>query len=501
MKDSNQRHRPARQPEGRRPGKTARLATEFPHQHRNPVTLTRKPNHTAHGEESTVRGPQTLAERVRLYLPLVLICNSFGLIAALAVALFLVVAGLADVGTLATSISIGWSILNLIPLHVSGITLGFLPLLPALCFCALMAWRYRQAIKNRVSIKDLQVLLLLVVLVPLIISGVAHIILGFYASSEDITWSPWWEIVLRVLVLHWFALALAIPLKIWRALLKKVGLDLRISTAFLRAWRFLCCLALGGLLLFIVMLVSKFSEFTDAFTIYTGASNYMGISGLMAIAVAYLPNIVIGIAGVTLGSIFHIGETSLSLMAITYGPLPVFPTLAVLPDQESTWMLALFLIPVACAIYVYIVKAPQFLDILETGLAGIVLVVLFAFCTSGSLGVYGIAGLSLGLTSLLAAAWLIVSGFIVWVVGRWAIAHGKGIVVEVPAPEEESSHKSASVVSSQSATGLPMRRPHDSQSTSDIKSKEDSPSENAGKHESEVDAPTENKDSDAASDS
>lgn len=517
MKDSNQRHRPDRRPGSRRPQKSGRLAAEFPHQYRSAVSLQGKSEEVVQASEVKPRAPRTTGERVKLYLPLVLICNSFGLIAALAVALFLVVGGFTDIKTLPTSISVGWSVLNLIPLHASGITFGFLPILPALCFCAVMAWRYRQAIKHRVSVKDLQVLLVLVMLVPLAISAVAHIILGVYGSSEAITWSSWWEIVLRVLVLHWFALALAIPMKIWRALLKKAGLDLRISTAFLRAWRFLSYVALGGALLYIGMLASQFSEFKEALTIHTGTSDYMGVIALLAIALAYLPNAVVGVAGVLVGSIFHLGETSLSLMAIAYGPIPVFPVLAVLPEQEATWMIVLFAVPVAAAMFVYIKKTPQLLDTVETALAGAVLAFIFAFSNSGSLGVYGATGLSLGLTSLVTGAWLLVSGLIVWLVGRWAISHGKLIEVEVPAPEisvpqgkntkaksqakqKRSSqgpvHSVNSVRSAQKdqvkqneenhrGKGLPIKSPQNSQSTSQIAS------ENGNTPDTEVDTPAE----------
>lgn len=519
IKDSNQRHRPARRPGSRRPEKTGRLAAEFPHQYRSAVSPTGPSEQSNHPSESKPLAPRTTAERVKLYLSLVLICNSFGLIAVLAVGLFLVVGGFTDLQTLATSLSVGWSVLNLIPLHASGVTFGFLPLLPALCFCAVMAWRYRQAIKHRVSVKDLQVLLILVPLVPLIISVVAQVIIGTEVSPEELTWSKWWEVILRVLLLHWFALGLAIPMKIWRALLKKAGLDLRISTAFLRAWRFLCYLALAGLVLVIVMLMARFSEFKEALVTYTGATDYMGITALVIIVLAYLPNAVIGVAGVVLGSIFHIGETSLSLMAMTYGPLPVFPLLAVLPEQETTWMPVLFSVPVAAAIVVYIQKTPQLLETVETGLAGIVLTLILSVSASGTLGVYGVSGPSLVVTPLLTGAWMLVSGFIVWLVGRWAISRGKLIEIEIPALQSKTKKTSSSVTSkpvggikekqtasSQGAArfaqdvqdtpapnaqnapaqeddnhhgqGLPIKRPQNSQATLQIKSKDNNTSDN-----------------------
>src|SRR5699024_6523534 len=78
--------------------------------------------------------------------------------------------------------------------------------------------------------------------------------------------------------------------------------------------------------------------------------DFLGIASLAAISAAYLPNVVAAAGAVVVGGEAHLGEASVSVFAVSRGPLPEVPLAAVVPTTDPHWVVqGLLLVTVLAA--------------------------------------------------------------------------------------------------------------------------------------------------------
>lgn len=101
----------------------------------------------------------------------------------------------------------------------------------------------RQAIKHKVSINDLLVLLACVVVVPLVLMIIAWLMLWDAGKVYDVSPPNFFAVLPRMLLLHLVALAGGMGPRLWMALAKRFGFPRMLVDAAVTALRYLGALS------------------------------------------------------------------------------------------------------------------------------------------------------------------------------------------------------------------------------------------------------------------
>ncbi|WPF66764.1 MULTISPECIES: DUF6350 family protein [unclassified Corynebacterium] len=312
-----------------------------------------------------VATPTTQQEKARQrYLPTVLLPHLVVLLAIVVIAMTGLLVTSTSLGAMPATVAQLWLILNMAPIRLDGITLGLMPLLPAMG----MIWLLSRARPTR----RFEVGLLLGV--PLLLTGIAWLML-FDARAVypvDVP-SPW--AFLTTLIVH--SLALLLGYRPWPQWAKD-------------AVRYLLYLLGAAAVVWIAVV----------------AWNWQATSpGAVAVSLLYLPNAVIAAAAVLVGAEFHAGEASISLFSVHLVPLPPLPLFAV-PGQALPWAMALLLIPAGVAVALWWRRVPTWREAVYAGGCAGALTLVGTYLAGGQMGVYGATGPMEWLAALLVFVWV-----------------------------------------------------------------------------------------------
>lgn len=363
------------------------------------------------------QAPTGLRGRLRRYLPVVLVPNAVVVLVLIVLAL----AGLLFTGTslaaLPATIAQLWLILNLVPVSAGGIVLGVLPLLPTMGLIALIARRVHVAVRDRVSMADLLVLALSAVVVPLVLTFIAAGMMWDAGRVFDVGPPPVGQAVARTLLVHLLALAIGMGGRLWRALLRRYNAPEWLVDAAATAVRILLLLSAASLVILLVLLFTGWSRQAELAAVYAGGPGMVGSS---LISLLYLPNAVIAVITVLLGSEFHLGAASISLYAIDLTALPPLPLLALIPAWAHPWSIILLLVTSIAVAYVLSNVRFNIRQTLAASVITAVLVLILSYLTWGGIGHLGTGGPMIWLTAGLALAWTAGIGVAAALLGRLA---------------------------------------------------------------------------------
>lgn len=363
-----------------------------------------------------------------------------------------------------TIVAESWMVFNLAPVSAAEVHISFLPALPALILATVVAVRVRSAVKHKVSVKDLLILLACVLGVPVLFTLIFWLMLWDAGKVYDVSPPNLAQALLRVVVLHLAAMAAGMGTRLWRALAKRYGLPRLLVDATLIALRYLAYLAIGATVLFAVVFlinVSHQGEMMDEYPTVSG----MGVAGLVLLSLLYLPNAIVSAASVLVGSEFSVGEGSVSLFSAQLVPLPPLPIAGGIPASMPGWAVALLIVPVAAAVYSLYKKRPSFQEVLVATVASAVIMFIACYLVSGELGYYGATGPQLWTAAGLAALWMAVVGcavaagfaFVAWRTARMTEAgNTTGSEADQPAPDPAASAEDAAA---NDAAAEPEREP------------------------------------------
>jgi len=200
-----------------------------------------------------------------------------------------------------------------------------------------------------------------------------------------------------------------------------------------------------------------------AVNLVEGGGGVTGGLGLLALSVAYLPNVVLGVLSVAVGPGAIIGQTTITAFGAVHAPLPPLPVLAVIPDGDGSWWWpAVLLVPALAAVHLGRSAADRCTTRAEAlrtvtaaaVLAGVVLAVggELAGGTLGSGALTPVAAPSVALGAV-SAAWLAIVGFAAVLLRHWradSAAAGDGDVAGL-APAEKTRPTLIDPPSAQSA--------------------------------------------------
>ena len=371
--------------------------------------------------------PLTRAGRIRRMLITAAVPNVVIVLIIMAIALGgLMLAG-SPMAWWYTIVAESWMVFNLAPVSAAEVHMSFLPALPALILAAVVAVRVRNAVKHKVSVKDLLILLSCVLGVPVVFTIIAWLMLWDAGKVYDVSPPNLAQALLRVIVLHLAAMAAGMGSRLWRALAKRYGVPRQIIDATQIALRYLGYLAIGAAVVFAVVFllnISRQGEMMDEYPTVSG----LGVAGLVLVSLLYIPNAIVSTAAVVVGSEFSIGEGSVSLFSAHLVPLPPLPITGGIPASAPSWAVVLLLVPLGAAIYALYKKRPSFQDVLVATVASAVVMFIACYLVSGDLGYYGATGPILWTAAGLTALWMAVVGsavaagfaFVAWRAARTA---------------------------------------------------------------------------------
>lgn len=353
--------------------------------------------------------PLTKAGRIRSMLITAAVPNVVIVLIIMAIALGgLMLAG-SPLAWWYTIVAESWMVFNLAPVSAADVHISFLPALPALILAAVVAVRVRNAVKHKVSVKDLLILLSCVLGVPVVFTIIAWLMLWDAGKVYDVSPPNLAQALLRVIVLHLAAMAAGIGTRLWRALAKRYGVPRQIIDAAQIALRYLGYLAIGAAIVFAVVFVLNISRQGEMMDEYPTVSG-LGVAGLVLMSLLYIPNAIVSTAAVLVGAEFSVGEGSVSLFSAHLVPLPPLPITGGIPASMPGWAVALLIVPLGAAIYSVYKKRPSFQDALVATVASAVVMLIACYLVSGELGYYGVTGPKLWTAAGLTALWMAVVG-------------------------------------------------------------------------------------------
>ncbi|MDO5032680.1 DUF6350 family protein [Corynebacterium sp.] len=370
--------------------------------------------------------PTTMAGRIRRMLSTVGVPHAVVILGVLVIALATLLLTSSPMAWLPTIVAQAWMVFNLAPVSAGGITIGFVPLLPAALLGALVAARVRAAVKHKVSINDLLVLLACVLGVPTVLTVIAWLMLWDAGKVYDVSPAPLWSALPRMLLLHACALILGMGSRLWKALAKRFGVPRVLVDASRTGLLYLGGVLAAGAVLVLIMWVVGLGRQSEMFAEYPVIDG-LGKTVLFLLSILYLPNAAVGAGAILGGSEFHIGaDSSISLFSAHSVPLPPLPLAAAVPGSVAPWAVVLLALP-AVAAGVAFYQQRQRVDLAFLGTATLSAAVgtaVLSFFAGGELGFYGSTGPTLWTATGLLALWCLVVGGGFWVanlVSAWRL--------------------------------------------------------------------------------
>nr|WP_255716878.1 DUF6350 family protein [Corynebacterium sp. ACRPR] len=335
-------------------------------------------------------------------------------------------------------------VFNLAPVSAAGVDLSFLPALPALILATVVAVRVRAAVKHKVSVKDLAILVACVVGVPVVLTCIAWVMLWDAGKVFDVSPPNLAAALARVIVVHLAAMAAGMGTRLWRALAKRYGAPPLLVDAALIALRYLAYLAIGATVVFVLVFIVNFSRQGEMMDEYPSISG-LGVFTLILLSLLYIPNAIVSTGAVLVGSEFSAGEAQVSLFSTHLVPLPPLPITGGIPASSPGWAVVFMVVPLIAATMSLYKKRPSFQKVLAATVATAVIMFFACYLVSGTLGYYGHTGPHLWTAAGLAALWIAVVGLAV--AAAFALMNWR----DTRAAEAESSAAEASEEDSEDA--------------------------------------------------
>ncbi|MGJ0119486.1 cell division protein PerM [Williamsia sp. MIQD14] len=310
-----------------------------------------------------------------------------------------------------------WLSAHQVPLTISEVTIGILPLLPTLLIVAIVA-RVTAGAASRRGRSEIAAVLLAAVAGPLLIT-VLSLALVMDGSTVLTVASPNVLLALACTVaVHGVGAGLGVSHGQWARIGARLGVAEWAPNAMRAAAVAVIGLLSAGALLLVVRLVWQFSVVGD---VLTQGNGFAGALGLTVLSVLYLPNMVIGASAVLVGADAHIGTAGGDLFSAHGGSVPPLPVVAVLPSTVSVAAPGLMLLTAIVAfvaarraVHVDPMRATRTVAA-TAGLAAVAMVVL-TWIGGGQLGELGSAGATVPATGVFTFGWFAVVGMVVTLV-------------------------------------------------------------------------------------
>ncbi|AZA09685.1 hypothetical protein CPPEL_07885 [Corynebacterium pseudopelargi] len=385
-------------------------------------------------------GEKTLKQRFRNYLNVAIVPNGIAVAITIMLALLILVLTSTTLAALPATIAEIWLVANLVPAHADGITIGVLPMLPAIALGAGVARKMRKTVGRHVTLRDLSGIILACLGVPVLLSITAWAMLLDASQVFDLKAPNFFLVVLNTFLVHASAIAIGMGQKLWRSLAKHWAISTDLVTIIRATWTLFLELLVLGLLAAIVSLAVHHQALMQSLQPYNG----QGILALVGVCLLYLPNVAIAATSMLLGADFQIQGLSLSLFEAQPPVLPPVPWFAAFAFEHHAWMPLLMLLPAVLILRFAMNNLASWKQLAASASALGLVMLLGTWFAGGALGYFDTVGPTVWLSTLLAVVWLAAIGAAV--LGVAALLARKAVVepevveaVEEPeeAPEDQ----------------------------------------------------------------
>ena len=355
--------------------------------------------------------------------PRELLIVAFGLpLITLVVLLVLIVATLllagSDIGGLTGTLGAAWLAVHQVPISLSGVTIGALPMLPTLLVVAGTAAVVRSAGRDR-EVRELGAIAAAAVGGPLVFTAMAVAVVMDGASTSQIQSPDALSAFAYTLLVHAVGAGVGVGTTSREPLRRHVA----VSAADRTGLRFgvvalFALLAAGG----VVVTVRLILNWDQLGALFAGGYDFDGYLGLGTLSVLYLPNLVIGAAAVLVGANAQVGTASVDLMTVTGGDVPPLPALAALPaDGLGTIGAVGFAVPAVIALFVAVRcrsadPLAHFRAVCVAGAVAAALMTVLAELAGGRVGELGEVGVTPVITGTYTLGWIVLVGGLVVIV-------------------------------------------------------------------------------------
>lgn len=310
-----------------------------------------------------------------------------------------------SIALLPTITATAWLVFHAAPVAGDGVVLASVPLLPALITFALSARQVRVSVRKRFSIIDLLMIFVWSLVTPLLFTVVALLMLADAQTVYPVTVPPIGSVMFSVALVHLLAFVFGLGPKAWRALARRYGIPQSILEGVVIGAKTLLWLCFAAVIVAVIFLVVGWGRQAEIMAAYPQASG-SGKLALIMLSLAYIPNIIVGVGGVLLGSEYQFGAGSVSLFETHLVPLPPLPVMGMVPPTSASWAWIGLFIPVAVIIVVMLRMRPSPVMTLSAGFTAWVLTAVAAYLSGGQVGAYSNTGLPVLWTASLALIWV-----------------------------------------------------------------------------------------------
>ncbi|WP_148281395.1 DUF6350 family protein [Tsukamurella sp. 1534] len=304
-----------------------------------------------------------------------------------------------------------WLAVHQVPVTVSDITLGVLPLVPTVALVAGVARAARRAGGTGRSFAELRSVLLCAIAGPALVTAIALAVVNDAAGRFTIGTPPPLTAFLCTVAVHLGGALLGLAPAYWGDAAHFLRIPTWVDDCAKLAGRALLAFGAVGLAIVVVRLAWQWQTVLE---LIRSGNDAVGMISLVVLSLLYLPNVAIGAAALPLGVGVQLGPISASLFSAAPGRAPAVPILAVLPQGASPWyLLPLLAVPAVVAVQVGRRCAARSLDlgptVREVGVTALLTAAGFtaaAWIAGGALGGFGYAGADIPQLFLFTLAWI-----------------------------------------------------------------------------------------------
>lgn len=326
---------------------------------------------------------------------------------------------------LPSAIASGWLAIHQVPVTISGVTVGVLPLLPTLIVAAGTARLTARAVANgttsadrdRHDLFDLGAVVFSAVIGPVLITAMSLAVVMDGGSVLPVQAPSALLAFLYTLGVHGGAALAGVA---WSRR-RDFAVRGRVSHADRRGFRYglvaaLMLLVAGAVLVCLRMLMrhGQIGELIE-----TGY-DFDGFLGLSLLSVLYLPNVMVAAMAVLVGSDVQLGAMTVDLFTVRGGAVPPVPVLAVLPDGPGAgaWGFVGLLVPAGVAAFVgwRCRDLDPMAHVRSVGVAAAVAasaVAILTVAAGGTLGEFGDVAVTVSAAGVFTLGWIAVVGLLI----------------------------------------------------------------------------------------
>ncbi|MCF8605326.1 DUF6350 family protein [Gordonia sp. HY442] len=320
----------------------------------------------------------------------------------------------------------GWLAVNQVPVTISGVTLGVLPLLPTLLVCAGTVKVIAEGASTARELPDLVGIVGAAIGGSVLVTALSLAVVADGAAVSAVGQPDPLSAFGYTILIQGAAVLVGIAIPSLRPILDEFAVPATERVGARGGVIAFGVLVAGGALLVFGSIVMHWGSVSRMIADGNTFDGYLGLTGL---SILYLPNLVVGAAAVTTGTTAQLGDTVLDAFDVSRGAVPPLPVVSALPETGLGGLgVLLFIVPLAAGVllgwYCRSTDPIRHLRAVAIGAAvAAALVVVASWVSGGRLGELGRTGVNTATAGVFTFAWLMLAGALVVGV-MWAAGGG-----------------------------------------------------------------------------